>query len=161
MFDYEVLTEQEAMQQRFNLLEKGEYEGEIKQVEFRTSSIGNPMFEVTINVYDNNGCQHTIKDFLLFTKNMIWKTIHCAEATGTEKEYQEKKFSPELLIGKYVRVLVGTKQGTEIPHDKLNGKPVGSRYYDKNVIEDYLKKGANVTTNTPNIVDTLNDDLPF
>jgi hypothetical protein len=47
----------------------------------------------------------------------------------------------DLMIGKRLRVKIGIEAGNEIPADKLNGKPVGSKYPDKNKVEDYIKVG--------------------
>jgi hypothetical protein len=39
---------------------------------------------------------------------------------------------------RHVKVRLRRKLGDEIPMDRLDGKPLGSRYPDKNIIEDYL-----------------------
>jgi hypothetical protein len=65
-----------------------------------------------------------------------------------------------MLPGRNVRVILGTQIGNEIPADKLNGKPPGSRYPDKNVVQDYVKKADQKAVSKP--VDDFQDDLiPF
>lgn len=160
MFDYQVMTEQEALQARFSLLKDGAYDATINSCEFRVSNNGNPMFDIKLDVYDENGRPCVVRDFWLFTPQMMWKAIHGSESAGLLKEYEEKKLKPEILVGKNVRVNIETQQGSLIPHDKLNGKPEGSRYPDKNVVSDYLRKSPNaLPKNSDEFID--DKDIPF
>ncbi len=152
-FSYQIYTEQEAMSVRFQLLKEGEYDAIIKSSEDKVSAnSGNPMMDMTITVFDEQGKAHDVRDFLVFTKAMMWKVVHFADSAGISKEYEEGKLCSDIVIDKHVRVKVAIEQGKEIPHDKLNGKPLGSKYPDKNKIEDYLKKDENVLAD---------DDIPF
>ena len=160
MFDYEPMSEQDAMKARFQLLEDGEYEAVIEKAEARLSSTGNNMIEVHLNVYDATGKPNPIRDYWVFTPNMMWKAIHGSDSAGLAKEYEERKFHPDMLPGRNVRVILGLQRGNEIPADKLNGKPPGSRYPDKNVVQDYVKKADQKAVSKP--VDNFQDDLiPF
>lgn len=162
LFDYEVMTEEEALKERFQLMADGEYDAVIEKVEYKVSAnSGNHMFEMSLAVYDTQGKPHQVKDWLVFSKGMMWKTIHCADSAGLEKEYIEKKFSPEVLQGSGVRVRVATETGGVIPVDRLKGKPEGSRYSDKNKIEDYVKKADQKPL--PKTADFQDDslDIPF
>lgn len=161
MLDYEVLSESEAMQERFQLLPDGEYGAVIDDAKERNSKTGNPMIELTLSVYDMNGKAHTVKDYLVFTRGMMWKVIHCAESAGLIEEYNNKKFGEDILRGRNINVKIGIEKGAEIPFDKLKGKPVGTHYSDKNKVEDYLKKDG---INKQSIVKDdsfIEDDLPF
>jgi hypothetical protein len=71
---------------------------------------------------------------------MMWKIIHFSDSSGLLKEYQEQKLCSEIIINKRVRVKITIEEGSEIPQDKLKGKPPGSKYPDKNKVEDYIKK---------------------
>lgn len=163
MFNYEVMTEEEAMKARFQLLEDGDYPAVIKKVTPRNSASGNSMFDMDLDIYDDNGTPHNMRDFLVFTTQMMWKVIHCVESGGLVKEYMEKKLTPELLENVNVRVRVKTQLGSEIPLDKLKGKPSGSKYPDKNVIEDYLKPEdpLKVKKIAEKKSDFISDDIPF
>lgn len=161
MFDYEVLSEAEAMQERFQLLPDGEYGAVIDDSIDRNSKSGNPMMEVTLSVYDRNGKSHTVKDYLVFTRGMLWKVIHCAESAGLIEEYKNKKFCSDVLRGCNVKVRISTEKGAEIPLEKLNGKPAGSRYSDKNKVEDYLNNNGNVKQDVVKDESFIDDDLPF
>lgn len=158
MFHYEVLSEQEAMAERFQLLKEGEYDAIISASQDKVSNSGNPMMDMTVSVFDDNGRTQDVRDFLVFTKPMMWKVIQCADSAGLIAEYQAQKFCSEAIIGKRVRVKIGVEEGSEIPEDKLKGKPLGSKYPNKNKIESYIKaEHQNNISNDP----LADDDLPF
>jgi hypothetical protein len=141
MFHYEVLSEQEAMQERFQLLKEGEYDAVITASQDTLSATsGNPMMDMTVSVYDAQGKSHDVRDFLVFTKAMMWKVVHFANSAGILKEYEEGKLCSQVATGRNVRVKIVVEPGSEIPEDKLKGKLLGSKYPDKNKIEDYVKK---------------------
>lgn len=160
MFHYEVYTEQQANQERFQLLKEGEYDAVIESSVDKTSAnSGNPMMDMTISVFDETGKQHDVRDFLVFTKAMMWKVIRFSQAAGLTKDYEAGKLCSEVAIGNRVRVKVVIEQGSEIPADKLKGKPAGSRYSDKNKIDDYIVVSTGApTTDVPPFPD---DDIPF
>lgn len=139
MFDYTPMTEEQAQKERYHLLEDGEYDAVAVKVTHRISPAQNNMFEIDWHVFDKSGQPVEVKDFLVFTNKMMWKVIHCADSCGILKEYEDKKFTPELLQGQHSRVLVSQQKGNPIPSDKLRGKPEGTCYPDKNVIYDYVK----------------------
>lgn len=141
MFHYEVYTEQQANQERFQLLKEGEYDAVILSSEDKVSGSGNPMMAMTIQVFDATGKAHDVRDFLVFTKAMMWKVIRFADSSGLTKEYEAGGLCSDVAVGNRVRVKVGIESGSEIPADKLKGKVAGSKYPDKNKIEDYIKKG--------------------
>lgn len=160
MFDYEVMEEEEAMQERFQILKEGDYDAVIEVSEDKMSSSGNPMMAMTLNVFDQEGRMHSIKDYLVFTKNMMWKVIHCADSAGLTDAYKSKRFSSDVVAGKRVRIKLGIEAGKDIPEDKLNGKPYGSKYPDKNKVEDYLKRQDNGQS-LPTDIDNTDQDVPF
>jgi hypothetical protein len=152
MFAYEVLTEQAAMAERHQLLEAGVYDGVIASSSDRTSASGNPMMDMTVSVFDKNGKQHDIRDFLVFTRSMMWRVINFAKSAGVMDVYEAGKLCSDAIINKRVKVKVVIEDAKEIPEDKLNGKPSGSKYPEKNRIEDYVlaEEGSE-----------LDDDIPF
>lgn len=163
MFQYEVMDEQEAMQERYQLVKDGEYDAIISaSQDTRSSNSGNPMMDMTVTVFDENGKPHDIRDFLVFTNNMMWKVRHMADSAGLLEEYEGQLLCSEVAIGKRVRVKVNTEEGGEIPQDKLKGKQPGAKYPDKNKIEDYVKKEdqkpLNASSNAPAFED---DDIAF
>lgn len=163
MFAYDAMTEQEAMNSRYQLMKDGEYDAVIITSEDKISAnSGNPMMDMTLHVYDEDGKSHDVRDFLVFTKSMMWKVIHCADSAGLNKEYMEGKFCSDLVNGCSVRVKIGTEIGSEIPEDKLKGKPLGSRYPNKNKVEDYIKKeDQKPLAHKAGEDDILSDQIPF
>ena len=175
-FNYTIMDEQEAMQERFQLLPKGEYDAVVQKSEDKVSAnSGNPMMDMTLTVYDAEGREHTVRDFLVFTKSMMWKAIHFAESAGIIDQYKSGKLCSIAAQGRSVRVKIGIEEGGIIAEDKLQGKPVGSKYPDKNKVEDYIKKigsttnsvGANYSRppmkhQSTDALDVLeDDDVPF
>jgi len=139
MYDYDVLSEEEAIQERYQLLPDGDYPGVIESaVDKISESSGNPMMDMILSIFDKNGKSYSVRDFLPYTRNMAWKMIHCAESSGLLKEYQDKKFCSSLVVGKNVLVRVSLEKGGEIPEHKLKGKAPGAKYPDKNKVEDYI-----------------------
>lgn len=161
MFNYEPMSEQQAQQERFQLMKDGEYGAVIDKADARMSPAGNNMIDLTLSVYDENGKPHPVRDFLVFTPGMMWKIIHCADSAGLTKEYEEKKLCPEILVGRNVKVMIVTQMGNEIPSDKLNGKPMGARYPDKNVVEDYIKGASSIAQPVAKTDGFPDDDIPF
>ncbi len=159
MLNYEVMDEETAMKERFQLLKDGDYDAVVQTAVDRTSlNSGNPMIDLTLLVYDAEGKTHTVRDFLVFTKSMMWKVIHCASSAGLMMQYTAGRLCSDILKDKRVRVKVGMEEGNEIPVDKLNGKPQGSKYPSKNKIEDYLKVDAQRQLPTETLED---EDVPF
>ncbi len=164
MFNYQVMSEQQAMQERFQLMKEGEYDAVVTASQDTVSAnSGNPMMDMTVTVYDSNGKTHDIRDFLVFTNAMMWKVVHFSNSADIVKEYEEGKLCSEIAIGKRVRVKIKIEEGKLIPVEKLDGKPIDSKYPDKNKIEDYVKREdwkplGHRPVNSTSFED---DDVPF
>lgn len=155
MFAYDVMTEQEAIEERYSLLKDGEYEAVVTASQDRVSAGGNPMMDITLQVFDIQGRAKDVRDFLVFTKGMMWKVIHFADSSGLVEQYSQGKLCSEAVIGKRVVVTIGIDEGKIIPTDKLNGKPEGSKYSDKNKVVDYVKKSEQ------KVSADVDQDVPF
>lgn len=156
------MSEQEAMAERFQLMKEGIYDAVITaSSDTISANSGNSMMDMTVTVYDENGKTHDVRDFLVFTKPMMWKVVHFAESAGIEKQYNEGKLCSEVAINKCVQVKIGIEAGREIPQDKLKGKPLGSKFPDKNKIEDYLKNKIRIVANRENPAPFVDDDVQF
>ena len=132
MLVYEVMSPEEAEQERFQLLKEGEYDAVVLSSEDKQSSTGNPMMDVMLTVYDADGRTHNVRDFIVLTRSMMWKVISCADSAGILPEYNQGRFCSNTLINKNVRVKIGIEEGRQIPEDRLQGKPAGSVYPAKN-----------------------------
>lgn len=159
-WDYEVLNEDQAMAQRFQLLPDGEYDAYVESFEPKISSSGNQYVNLLLNIFDNNGKPHPVFDIQMTLPSMVWKMRHFCYSAGLEESFEAKKYHPSMSVGKKVRVFLRTKKGDEIPFNKLNGKPVGSKYPDKNVIDDYLVGNKIVPIDTKK-EDFFDDPVPF
>lgn len=163
MFQYNVMSEHEAMAERFQLMKEGIYEGVVTSSKDTNSSTGNPMMDMIVTVYDENGKAHDIRDFLVFTNAMMWKVIHFANSANILKEYEEGKLCSQVAIDKRVMVKVVVEEGKEISQEKLKDRPAGSKYPDKNKIAEYIKKDLpQEATSQPKINSSfVDDDIPF
>lgn len=151
MFKYDVMSEQEAMQERFQLLKEGEYDAVIKHSEDKQSATGNPMMDMTLAVFDENGRAHDVRDFLVFTKSMMWRVIHFAKSASLIKEYESENLCSKTAANKSVRIKLVIEEGSLIPEDKLKGKQSGTKYPSKNKVADYLVKEDKL----------IDSDIPF
>lgn len=163
MFSYDVMSEQEAIEERFNLLKEGEYDAVILASQDKVSANrGNPMMDIMLQVFDETGKARNVRDFLVFTKSMMWKVIRFADSAALLKEYEEGKLCSEVAVGQRVRVKIGIEEGGEISQDKLQGKAAGSKYPDKNKVEDYIKRSEQNPVESKTKTDPeLDDDVPF
>lgn len=131
MFEYEPLTEEEAMKARVNLLDEGIYEFEVMSATFEISkNSGNKMIKLVLKVLDDQSNEHVIFDYLIGTKQMGWKSKHFCDSVGLQNEYQNKQFNETLCKGKRGKVLIKIKQG--------DLKADGSSYPPKNTVDDYV-----------------------
>ena len=162
-FSYTIMSEQEAIAERYQMIKPGEYDAIISaSVDKVSASSGNPMMDMTLTVFDEYGKDHDVRDFLVFTNSMMWKVIKFANSAGLSNEYGDGKLCSEVAIGKKVRVKIGIDEGKEIPFDKLKDKPMGSKYPDKNKVEDYIKKeDQKPLYNNDLPPDHLDDEVPF
>lgn len=163
MFQYDVMSEQEALAERFQLIKEGIYEGIITSSQDTKSSTGNPMMDMIVTVYDENGKPHEVRDFLVFTKTMMWKVIHFCDSAGILKEYETGNLCSKVAIDKRVMVKIVVEEGKEIPQDKLQGKSMGSRYPDKNKVDEYIKQsdqGSKTPATGDNPPPFTDDDIP-
>lgn len=163
-FDYEPMSEDEATKARYQLLPDGIYEAYVLNSIPKLSNSNNSMAQLDLLVYDEDGKEHPKKDFLVFTPKMMWKIKHFCDSAGLQKEYEDKKFHPDMAKNMNVFVKITSQIGKEIPLDKLNGQPPGSKYQDKNVIDDYVVsdgKKTQPTNNSEAQASAFDDEIPF
>lgn len=158
MFNYDVMSKEDAENSRYTVLEAGRYPAVFTRQTYKTSQAGNHMFEVDLNVYDVNGAVHFVRDYLVFSKAMMWKIINCAESVGKLQEYQDGKMGDVNLVDCHTIVEIDIQNGKPIPFEKLNGKPDGTLYPPRNVVANYIteEKAAKQAS-----TDAFSDDVPF
>jgi len=158
-FSYTPISKQQAEDARFSLIKPGNYHAVVRQMTPKPSDKGNQMIVVMLNVYHGNNEIEQIFDYLTFVPSMMWKIIHFCESIGLLEAYENGSFKPDMALNRNTFVKVGFQSGKEIPFDKLNGKPVGSKYPDRNSIEDYVRK--ELVTELPEKKKEFDDDIPF
>jgi hypothetical protein len=146
MYNFTPMTDEQINSS--NIIDAGIYDFEVIKSVRKASKAGNPMAELTINVWDNQGKQHSIFDYLVFSNIAlnIKKIKHFCDATGLSKQY-ERGSLPEQLVRLCGKVEIGIKD--EQPN------PNGGTYPKKNVVVDY------VMTNKGATKANLDDDVPF
>lgn len=103
-----VSEEQAEKAARGFLLKPGECEFEVRTAEDQTSSSGNPMIKLTLDVWDADGKQAVVFDYLLDA--MPHKVRHFAYAVGMGHIYEEGDIPAEACVGKGGRLQIRTKQ---------------------------------------------------
>ncbi len=155
-FTFPVLTEEEI--NAANLIDPGIYNFTITKATQKTSNAGNPMIELQLKVWDINGKEHPVFDYLVATKATSYKIKHFCDAVGLEAAYLAGTFQPEdceNLSGK-VEIII---QDGQMKKD-------GSGFYSsKNAVKDYLVQGATVNASEGRVkVDEepfFDDSVPF
>lgn len=152
---YDLSFEPKKEDELIDLLEKGDGDYEvIKAVRKDSKSNGLPMIELQLKVWDHNGTQGLVYDYLMLTgsKFSLRKIRHFCYSNGMESFYESGKLSASDCEGKTGKCYIG------IQKDK-NGQ-----YPDKNIIADYTM--SNVNSNSLNNKNGLeppvhDDDIPF
>ncbi len=132
-----------------NLIPEGEYQFEVQSAEDTTSKSGNDMIKLVLCVWDSEGRQHTIYDYLL--EAMPKKLKHFAKHIGLLDKYESGELLATECIGK-----CGTLH-LVIQEDKTG------KYPPKNSVADYLEKKDFVAqASTPvTEADLFDDSIPF
>jgi len=127
-----------------NLLEPGIYNFSVVKAEDAISKAGNEMIKLNLKVWDKNGHERFVFDYLL--EALAYKIKHFCDAVGLADKYQNGAFNASDCLDKSGNVKV------DIQKDKTG------LYHDKNIVVDYLVE----TTASQSKKDTFEDsDIPF
>jgi hypothetical protein len=130
------------------LIPEGEYQFEIQHAEDTTSKSGNDMIKLTLCVWDAEGRQHTVYDYLL--EAMPKKLKHFARYLGLIAKYESGELLADDCIGK-----CGTLS-LVIQEDKTG------KYQPKNSVADYVEKKDFVCHQSDvKEADMFDDSIPF
>lgn len=147
-------TKEEAEKKRLNLLPEGRYNARVVAASEKESNSGNPMMALELEVYTSEGSV-ILKDWLVATDSMAWKTQHFAEAAGLGTSYAAGILTEEDCLGKTVVVEVKTQKPK--PGDKYQNP--------QSRIVDYMDAAfAGGNAPKPSAAPPLGseeDDLPF
>lgn len=130
------------------LFPKGTYDFEVAEAADKVSSKGNDMTELVVRVFDKDGKNKKVFDWLVDTEGGAYKIRHFAEASGMLAEYEKGELMAEDMIGKTGRCEI------IIQKDKTGAYP------DKNAITDYLKGEPGAAPVSFDRKD-LDDEIPF
>lgn len=154
-----VRTEEEIAE--LNLWPAGEYGFEIAAATDKISKIkpdgtgGNEMIELKVAIFNSEGNQRILFDYLMDTAQMAYKLRHAAEACGILAKYEAGNLLASDFHGKTGHAKV------RIQKDKTGNYP------DKNVISDYVTE-PNTEFQAPGqakvngaTADPFEDSIPF
>jgi hypothetical protein len=161
-YSFNPLTEEEI--NAFSLMDDGVYEFEVLKSTRQISKSNNPMAKLELRVWDKEGREHFVFDYLVFSTIPlnIRKVKHFCEAVGLHEEYKQGQI-PEELERYCGQASIMKQAEQEIPEDKLNGKPKGSKYPAKNFVADYIASPMKPSMLQPltQKKNELDDDIPF
>lgn len=129
------------------LLEAGTYDFEVRTAEDKTSSKGNEMIEVKLNVFDTDGSVKQITDWIM--PQMAKKFKHFHNATDMMAKYESGSLVADDVIGKTGKCMIKQE-----PYTNKDGLKVMS-----NKVDDYVKR-ENLGTEPMN-KDVAEDSIPF
>lgn len=142
------------------LIPEGTYDACVTKAEEQTSrTSGSAMIKLTLCVWDAEGRQRTVFDYLVFQTNSLWKVESFCEANGLLGKYDQGKFGAEDCEGKSFRVKLGIKKGS-------------GEYGDQNAVKAYepsgkpaaerpAPKAAQASTKTVEYKPIDEKDIPF
>lgn len=102
---YKVLTAEEAAAQAFPMAPAGEYDFEIKAAQDKVSKNGQDMIELQLKVYNANGDEFKVRDFILPDhEQMGFRLRQLCECIGMVDTYEASELETYMLTGKCGRV---------------------------------------------------------
>ncbi len=150
-------TEEEIIQRQeevktMNLLPYGIYDFEVSDASDKISKTGNEMIELIVKVWDDNGKERFLYDYLV--EKMEYKLKHFCEYNGLHDKYDMGTLNAKDCLRVSGKVEIGIQKGKPNPN--------GGMYPDKNFVIDYVSKEKS-KENKKQISNNedLNDDIPF
>jgi hypothetical protein len=116
--------EPKSREELSNLLPEGQYEGYVRNAEEKTSTTGNPMIVLQVEVYDAQGNKRLITDRLILIESMQWKLYDFCESAGIMDRYEIGEVEACDCLEKTV-------------HCKIVRKPAKDDFPEKNEIKSY------------------------
>lgn len=115
----------------------GEYDFTVSEaVEGTSQASGNEQIKLTLHVFNRQGQQRTVFDYLSSAPKSQWKIRHFAETVGMVRQYETGEMPVHEMLGRPGRC-------------KLRVKPADGQYSAQNAVNDYVKNyGAEQTIKT-------------
>lgn len=137
-------TDQEL--QNMNLIDPGQYPFEIIESVQRLSKSGNEMIALKLKIWDINGHERIVFDYLL--DSMAHKVKSFCRSVGLLDKYESGELLPTDCLGKCGSL------NLVIQKDKTG------QYSDRNSVKDYLNETI-VAKAKPAETEFKDDDIPF
>lgn len=127
-----------------DLLPPGQYDAVIMSAEDKVSTKGNEMLELQLRVFDAQGQEFGVQDFLTATPRMQWKIRHLCESAHVD--YEREDLPASEFEGRNVRIDVVVE--------------TNPKYGPQNRVADYLPR-SNGATVVPVRHEPEDADIPF
>lgn len=102
----------DAQLQEESLLPAGDYDFKVLEAEEKSSSKGNPMLAVKLQVMSDSGSR-IINDYIVPSTNFGERKLRrFAQALGLESEYTSGDLTADLVVGKFGRVAIGQQEAS-------------------------------------------------
>ncbi len=143
--------------QTMDLMDEGIYPCQVEHATDKISKSGNEMIELKLRIWDANGRERLIFDYLL--PQMAKKLKHFAVNAGLQEKYDNGTILADDCVGKTMAVELFVQLGKP--------KPDGSGDYPaKNSVRDYCgSSSSSAPKETEKSVDnshpSFDDDIPF
>lgn len=92
------------------LLPDGKYQAFVSNATDKQSKSGSDMIELRLQIYDAEGAQFFINDYLVFTEKSLFKVLGFCEAAGIKDRYDTGSLSAFDCVDRTVWVNVGTQK---------------------------------------------------
>ena len=131
--------------QREMLIPEGEYNFEITKATEKVSKAGNPMIEIAIKVWDKEGKERYVYDYLMTSRpSLLYRIKNLCEAIGKNEIYEKGQISETDLYGASGKLTISI-QSASVQHPA------------KNIVKNYIASEIKPEENE----DKFDDDLPF
>lgn len=139
----------EAQLAKEGLLDEGTYDFEVIDTNDMPSKKGNDMFTLQLSIFDGEGGQRKIFDYIALSSNFGERKLRrAAEACGLIDVYTSGELKHYTFMGATGKAKVKQQEGTE-------AYPL-----PKNVVADYLPRDDAEPAKKP-ARDIINDQIPF
>lgn len=154
---FPIYSEEQSQCERFELLPDGIYEFIVTEALFTTSKAGNPMLKLVLSVYDKNGDERRVYDYLLGMQKMAYKVRHFFRSIGLIDEYERGIFNQAIQEGQSDLLLRDRRGKAKIGFQTGKEKPDGTKYHNSNCVNDYVCESEM----NPQEDNFINDDITF
>ncbi len=140
----------DELEKQQNLLTPGEADFEVLKATEKQSKSGNDMIELNIKVFDKDGKQTNVFDYLLSSEKFAWKIHQFCDAINKPEWYAENaELTAEKLVGQAGKCKIVIEKNDE--------------YGDRVKIKNYLvpKNPVGDVKSSAEFKDCDLDDIPF